>query len=150
LGRFFGGGRGGIIGTLDFQTTPDESVLVRTSLPAACCPHETATISFAVKRGRSDMKKSNVLGAAATVLCLGIIGASGAHAESFRLCEGEYFETWKGQCPASEPYAYCKAAEAEATRICRAQGASGKPLMVTLRSIPGNKCGYTTYSVTCQ
>jgi hypothetical protein len=94
------------------------------------------------------MKQSSILIATAAAA---VLFSTSANAQSFRLCAGEYFENSKGgQCPASEPYAYCYAEQAEANRICRAHGATGKPLMVKLRDVPGHKCGYATYSVVCQ
>jgi hypothetical protein len=92
------------------------------------------------------MKQYSILVAAATAALF----STGASAQTFRLCSGEYFEPWKGQCPASEAYAYCYTAENEAARICRDKGANGKPLMVKMRAVPGNKCGYAEYEVTCQ
>nr|WP_042671957.1 hypothetical protein [Methylobacterium sp. B34] len=89
-------------------------------------------------------------GLMASIVGFSTLGATGVSAQSFRLCEGEYQEASKGRCPQSEPYAYCYTAEAEAARICRAHGSTGKPLMVSMRSVGGNKCGYTSWTVTCQ
>jgi hypothetical protein len=100
------------------------------------------------KNGRREMKQASILVAAAVVA---VLLGTGANAQNFRLCAGEYWEPWKGgQCPTSEPYAYCGQAESEATRICREHGATGKPLMVKIRDVPGKKCGFATFNVTCQ
>lgn len=97
------------------------------------------------------MKHLNiVLAMAASAFVLPAIAASGAHAQSFRICEGEYQEPGKGKCPQTDAYAYCGTSEREAVRICRASGSNGKPLMVQMRTARGNKCGYAYWTVTCQ
>jgi hypothetical protein len=77
--------------------------------------------------------------------------ANVAHAQTFKLCEGEYIEPHKGnQCQAYDVYAYCGDADNQAARVCKGLGGSGAHSMVKVRDIGGNKCGYANYMVVCK
>lgn len=85
------------------------------------------------------------------VFALAVLSAVPASAQNFTLCEGEYWESEKGnKCTDHEVYAYCYTAKQVAQDKCSQLGASGEPKMVSMRSVPGNKCGYTNFRVACQ
>jgi hypothetical protein len=93
----------------------------------------------------------SLIGFTAMTLSLTFFATSSV-AQQFTLCKGQYFEMGKGKCEQYDVFADCgKGSEvAEATKRCRAFGASGTPNLVVMKSVGGHNCGYAMMRVTCQ
>ena len=69
--------------------------------------------------------------------------------QTINVCQGEYSEPQNNKCLAYEAYTYCGTINAFAAEKCKALGSNKKPKIVTMRDVPGNKCGYTNFRVVC-
>lgn len=76
--------------------------------------------------------------------------AQASYGQQITMCQGEHADQRRNRCNAYEAFAYCGTAEAEAKRICKELGSNNDPRIVVLRSVKGNKCGYTNILVVCQ
>lgn len=83
-----------------------------------------------------------------------------ATAGTYYLCLGEYWldgRHFGAICPApggNQLYGYCSPPGANpnaiAAGVCRQEGSTGTPTVVTTRTHGGNKCGYGFYVIYCQ
>jgi hypothetical protein len=104
--------------------------------------------------GHSEMEETMKQRLSVTIAAVSIMMSSTpSFAQQFVMCHGQYHEAWKGKCEPHEIFADCgqNSVLGEATKACRASGASGTPLIVKTKFLgPGNGCGYEMYRVTCR
>jgi len=81
------------------------------------------------------------------------LSLTGTIAETFTICTGPFAEKEKGnKCDPYDIFVYpsLNGEKIAAEPQCKARGASGKPLLVRMKAVPGGCCGYDTIRVFCR